>query len=116
MGLANKAQGGTRALPCGMGSDMFFVDPFGVVRPCNGMPNEDGSAMGSLKESSFDTIWNSERGAASSRASEMCDQECWMIGSVAPAMKRDLKVPALWAAKAKLTGVLDPVGGTHEAS
>ncbi len=111
MGLANKALAGSRALPCAMGSDMFFIDPFGVIRPCNGMPDEDGSAMGSLKEAMFDQIWNSEQSVRVRERVSICTQECWMIGSVAPAMKRDLKVPAIWVAKAKFTGVLSPVRG-----
>lgn len=111
MGLANKAHGGSRALPCAMGSDMFFVDPFGVIRPCNGMSEEDGSAMGSLKQASFDEIWHSEQAERLRDQVRSCTQECWMIGSVSPAMKRAVAVPALWVAKAKLTGVLDPVGG-----
>lgn len=114
MGLANKALGGTRALPCGMGSDMFFVDPLGVVRPCNGMPDEEGSAMGSLKDATFDEIWHSEQAERVRARVPHCGQQCWMIGSVAPAMKRELKVPGRWVMKAKLTGVLDPVGGSPE--
>ncbi len=111
MGLANKARGGSRALPCGMGSDMFFIDPFGVIRPCNGMAHEDGSAMGSLKESSFDEIWTSDAAKSIREQVGTCTQECWMIGSVAPAMKQNLAVPIRWVAKAKLTGALDPVAG-----
>jgi len=109
MGLANKARGGGRALPCAMGSDMFFVDPFGIIRPCNGMRDEDGSAMGSLKESSFGDIWSSEVAGRIRQQVDCCDQECWMIGSVAPAMKRNLIVPALWVARAKMTRSLPPV-------
>jgi Fe-coproporphyrin III synthase len=113
MGLANKAHDGSRALPCGMGSDMFFVDPFGVVRPCNGTLDEDGTAMGSLRDATFDQIWNSEQSARVREQVRACTQECWMIGSVAPAMKLNMKVPVTWIAKAKLTGVLDPVGGAR---
>jgi Fe-coproporphyrin III synthase len=115
MGLANKAQGGTRALPCGMGTDMFFVDPFGIVRPCNGMATDHVSAMGSLKESTFDEIWASEAAQRVREQVRSCNQECWMIGSAGPAMKRHMTTPVLWAAKAKLTGVLDPVGGPNKA-
>jgi len=109
MGLANKALGGRRALPCGMGTDMFFVDPLGVIRPCNGMADEEGSSMGSLKHSSFDEIWNSSDADAIRDAVRGCRQECWMIGSVAPAMKKNLAVPAKWIAKAKLTGTIGSV-------
>jgi len=115
MGLANKARGGRRPLPCHMGSDMFFIDPFGTIRPCNGMADETGSAMGSLKQSTFDEVWNSADAKRVREQVGCCDQQCWMIGSAAPAMKRDLRVPALWIAKAKLTGVLEQVGDSHGA-
>jgi len=114
MGLANKARGGERALPCGVGSDMFFVDPYGVIRPCNGMDDEDSSAMGSLKTNTFEEIWSSSQAAEVRARVATCDKQCWMIGSVAPAMRRKPSVPLSWAAKAKLTGTLEPVGQTPE--
>lgn len=113
MGLANKARGGSRALPCAMGSDMFFVDPFGVVRPCNGMADEAGSAMGSLKDHTFDQIWTSDQTRGIREMVRECGQQCWMIGSVAPAMKRDLRTPMAWVVKSKLTGKLGPVTGDN---
>jgi len=106
MGLANRVKGRERLLPCRMGSDMIFVDPFGEVRPCNG-PLE--ISMGSLKEKSFDEIWNSDAARDARCQVEKCQANCWMIGSVAPAMKRDIKIPAKWIAKAKLTGTLPSV-------
>lgn len=106
MGLANRVQGGERLLPCRMGSDMFFVDPFGEVRPCNG-PLE--VSMGSLKERTFDDIWDSDEARNIREQVASCKANCWMIGSVAPAMKRDIKVPASWVLKAKLGGTLPPV-------
>jgi len=36
-GLINYIKGNRRLLPCGAGKDMFFLDPRGEVRPCNGM-------------------------------------------------------------------------------
>jgi Fe-coproporphyrin III synthase len=106
-GLANYVRGGQRLLPCDMGSDIFFVDPFGRVLPCNGME----TPMGSLKDSSFEHIWDSLAAEDVRRCVRSCDANCWMIGSVSPAMKKHLNVPATWVLKAKLSGSLPPVVG-----
>lgn len=109
VGLANYVRGGSRLLPCGMGTDVFFVDPFARVLPCNGMEG----VMGSLKEASFSEIWNSEQAEAVRRQVSTCQAECWMIGSVSPAMKKHITVPASWIMKAKLTGELPPIRGLN---
>jgi len=36
-GLINYIKGNPRLLPCCAGEDMFFLDPFGEIRPCNGL-------------------------------------------------------------------------------
>lgn len=105
VGLANYVRGGARLLPCDMGSDIFFVDPFGTIKPCNGMD----AAMGSLKERSFDEIWHSSEAEAVRSQVRCCNSNCWMIGSVAPAMKKHIMLPVTWVAKAKLTGTLPPI-------
>ena len=99
LGLANYVRGGERLLPCGMGTDVFFVDPTGRVMPCNGME----AVMGSLKEQSFAEIWTSEQAQRVRAEVRDCTANCWMIGSVSPAMKKHLRVPATWVLKAKLT-------------
>lgn len=104
LGLANYVRGGSRLLPCNMGSDVFFVDPFGEVRPCNGMEE----SMGSLKTQEFAEIWEGPKaGEVRTRVAD-CAQNCWMIGSVAPAMKRALPQVSWWVARAKLTGRMPP--------
>jgi len=105
VGLANYVRGGARLLPCDMGTDIFFVDPYGRVMPCNGMD----APMGSLKELTFDTIWASPEAEAVRGRVCTCDTNCWMIGSVALAMKKHIRVPATWVLKAKLTGRLPPI-------
>lgn len=105
MGLANYVRGNKRLLPCNMGSDVFFVDPFGRVLPCNAMEQ----VMGSLKHADFDSIWRSERAGCVRDRVGSCDANCWMIGSVSPAMKRNMLVPARWVIRAKLTGRVPPV-------
>jgi MoaA/NifB/PqqE/SkfB family radical SAM enzyme len=106
MGLANRLEGGARPLPCRSASDVFFVDPYGELRPCNVME----TSLGSLKTTSFDELWRSEAAARVRERVRACDEECWMIGTVSPAMKRNKLVPARWVARAKLTGTLPPVG------
>jgi glycosyltransferase involved in cell wall biosynthesis/MoaA/NifB/PqqE/SkfB family radical SAM enzyme len=97
-GLANYVRGGKRLLPCEVGSDLFFLDPFGEVRPCNGME----ASMGNIRNASFEEIWNSPEADAVRARVRCCDAQCWMIGSVAPAMKKRLSVPATWIARNKL--------------
>lgn len=101
-GLINYVYGQPRLLPCGMGSNAFFVDPYGDVIPCNGM--DEKMSMGNLHTQSFDEIWNSERAQAVRQAVKNCPKNCWMIGSVSPAMHQKLWVPAAWVVKHKLKG------------
>lgn len=107
VGLANYVRGGERLLPCDMGTDIFFVDPFGTVKPCNGMD----ASMGSLKEKTFPEIWGSPEAKAVRDRVCTCDANCWMIGSVSPAMKKHIRIPAAWVVKAKLSGNLPPIKG-----
>lgn len=100
MGLANKVRGGKRPLPCEVGSDVFFLDPFGNIMPCNG--SDEPMIMGNLKEQSFNEIWNSHRANEIRRQVKSCPKQCWMIGSASPAMKKRVWVPAMWVAKNKL--------------
>ncbi len=99
-GMANYVRGGKRLLPCGVGTDMFFVDPFGIVMPCNGTDRE--MPMGDLTKQSFEDIWHSEQAAEVRAAVRLCDKNCWMIGSVAPAMKKDILKPLSWIIRQKL--------------
>lgn len=91
-GLINYIYGNERLLPCRMGSDVFFMDPFGEIRPCNGMD----ASMGNIREKSFEDIWNSEQAAKVRKAVAACGRNCWMVGSAAPAMKKDIQVPLKW--------------------
>ncbi len=101
-GLINYIYGNRRLLPCDMGTNGFFVDPFGHVMPCNG--SEERMSMGNLHEQSWEEIWNSERAAEVRNMVKNCSKNCWMIGSAAPAMKQRIWVPVLWVAKHKLKG------------
>jgi MoaA/NifB/PqqE/SkfB family radical SAM enzyme len=96
-GLINYIQGNPRLLPCNMGTDLFFLDPFGEIRPCNGME----ASMGNIRRSTFEEIWNSDRAAEVREAVGKCGKNCWMIGSAAPAMKKEILVPARWILRHK---------------
>jgi MoaA/NifB/PqqE/SkfB family radical SAM enzyme len=100
MGLARKARGQKRALPCEVGTDMFFVDPFGNVMPCNG--SDQPMIMGNLHKQDFATIWNSDQAGKVRQAVKTCDKQCWMIGSAGPAMKKKISTPLKWVVRNKL--------------
>lgn len=101
-GLINYIYGNKRFLPCDMGSNGFFIDPFGDILPCNG--SSEKLSMGNLNEKSWNEIWSSHRAKEVRKMVKECPKNCWMIGSVAPAMKQRIWVPLLWVAKQKLKG------------
>jgi hypothetical protein len=87
-------------LPCEVGTDMFFVDPFGNVMPCNG--SDQPMVIGNLHEQDFESIWNSEQAVNVRNMVKKCDKQCWRIGSASPAMKKRISVPLKWVAVNKL--------------
>jgi MoaA/NifB/PqqE/SkfB family radical SAM enzyme len=91
-GVINYINGGKRLLPCDVGSDVFFVDPFGEIRPCNAMEE----TMGNIKTRPFEEIWNSKEAADIRSKVKTCEKNCWMIGSASPAMKKDMSKPVRW--------------------
>lgn len=99
-GMANYVRGRKRLLPCEVGTDMFFLDPYGRIMPCNGMDQE--MPMGDLTQQSFEEIWHSEQAEKVRKAVKSCHKNCWMIGSVAPAMRKDKLTPLKWIVKRKL--------------
>ena len=99
-GLINYIQGNPRLLPCEMGQDGFFVDPWGDVLPCNGM--DEKQPMGNLKEQTWDEIWNSDKAQKVRDAVKTCPKNCWMIGSAAPAIWHHPLKPMLWVLKNKV--------------
>ncbi|MBA4369814.1 MAG: radical SAM protein, partial [Desulfobacterium sp.] len=100
MGLANKVGGGKRSLPCEVGTDVFFMDPYGNIMPCNG--SDKPMVMGNLKEQRFDQIWGSEQAESVRQQVKNCTKECWMIGSASPAMKKRIWIPVKWVLQNKL--------------
>ena len=98
-GLINYIYGQKRLLPCDMSFDTFFIDPYGDVMPCNG--TKDKEVMGNLNEQNWDELWNSEQADKVREKVRHCDRNCWMIGSVSPAMHKYIWVPAAWVIKHK---------------
>ncbi|MBN1806080.1 MAG: radical SAM protein [Sedimentisphaerales bacterium] len=101
-GLINYIYGQPRLLPCDMGKNGFFVDPFSDVLPCNGMAEK--MSMGNLNEKSFEEIWHSKQAQMVRQAVKSCPRNCWMIGSAAPAMQDNIFVPLRWVIAHKLKG------------
>ncbi len=98
-GLINYIYGQKRLLPCDMAFDTFFIDPYGDVMPCNG--TKEKQVMGNLNEQSWDELWNSEQAEKVRKVVRNCDRNCWMIGSVSPAMHKYIMTPAMWVIKHK---------------
>jgi len=96
-GIINYVNGGRRRLPCRMGEEQFMVEPWGDIRPCNVLEE----SMGNLKDSDFETIWNSQQAQEVRQKTRNCGKECWMIGSVSPAMKKAIWIPLAWVLKNK---------------
>lgn len=91
-GLINYVNGGERLLPCRQGDDGFLCEPWGDIKPCNVLDE----SMGNLKEADFETIWNSERASEVRRKARSCGKNCWMVGNVTPAIRRDMMTPIKW--------------------
>ena len=93
-GLINYIFGQKRLLPCDMSFDTFFIDPYGDVMPCNG--TKDKEVMGNLNEQTWDELWNSKNAEIVRNKVRHCDRNCWMIGSVSPAMHKYFYKPFFW--------------------
>ena len=49
----------------------------------------------------WDELWASEQAEKVRTKVRHCDRQCWMIGSVSPAMHKYIWVPTLWVIKHK---------------
>ena len=98
-GLINYIFGQKRLLPCDMAFDTFFIDPYGDVMPCNGTKEKE--VMGNLNQQTWEELWNSEQANAVRTKVRNCNRQCWMIGSVSPAMHKYIWKPAWWVIKHK---------------
>ncbi|HAZ09618.1 MAG TPA: radical SAM protein [Candidatus Omnitrophica bacterium] len=103
-GLINYIQGNKRFLPCDMGQQGFFLDPWGDVLSCNGM--DEKRALGNLREQSWNEIWNGKQAQEVRKSVKDCKKNCWMIGSVAPAIWHHPTRPIAWILKNKIRQML----------
>lgn len=99
-GLINYIYSQPRLLPCDMSFDTFFIDPYGDVMPCNG--TKDKEVMGNLNNQTWDELWNSPEAERVRKKVRNCDRQCWMIGSVSPAMHKYIWKPAWWVVRHKI--------------
>lgn len=105
-GLINYVKGKERLLPCTAGTDMFFLDPYGEVLPCNGMEESCWfGSMGNLKEKTFAEIWNSPQADSIRDKVKNCPKNCWMIGTASPIIKKHFAKATVWIFKHKFLGL-----------
>lgn len=98
-GLINYMFGQKRLLPCDMGYDTFFIDPYGDVVPCNG--TKDKEVMGNLNVQTWAELWNSPEAERVRAKVRCCERNCWMIGSASPAMHKYIWKPLWWVIRHK---------------
>ena len=67
--------------------------------PCNG--TKDKEVMGNLNNQTWEELWNSPQADEVRKKVRCCDRNCWMIGSVSPAMHKYIHKPVLWVLKHK---------------
>ncbi len=103
-GLINYIFSQKRLLPCNMAFDTFFIDPYSDIMPCNGTKNKE--VMGNLVKNSWEEIWNSEQAENVRLKVRHCDRNCWMIGSVSPAMHKQIWIPIVWIIKHKILSIM----------
>lgn len=107
-GLINRIKGNPRFLPCTAGTDLFFLDPWGEVRPCNGMEKDLWlDSMGNLHQKSFEEIWKSKKAEEVRKKVADCSKNCWMIGTASPAMKKSILKPTKWILKKKWLNLIN---------
>jgi MoaA/NifB/PqqE/SkfB family radical SAM enzyme len=100
LGLIRHMQGKQRSLPCGAGEDSFFVDPWGRVVACNGSP--EPWIMGDLNTQAFEDIWCSAQAEEARQRVAACTENCWMMGTAVPALRRHFVSVALWVLRNKV--------------
>jgi len=100
LGLLRHVQGKPRTIPCGAGTDTFFLDPWGRVLACNG--SKEPLVMGDLTAQSFEDIWNSGQAARVRELVKQCDRACWMTGTAVPAMRKEPLKPLIWVLRNKM--------------
>jgi MoaA/NifB/PqqE/SkfB family radical SAM enzyme len=101
-GFLNFIREDRRLLPCGAGTDIVFIDPYGEVYPCNALKE----SMGNIKKTDFEEIWESMQTQKVRQMVSDCIENCWMVGTSRPAMKKNLLKPTAWVMRNKLRLVM----------
>lgn len=100
LGILQYMQGKNRSIPCGAGSDTFFLDPWSNILVCNG--SDEPWIMGNLKKSTFKDVWSSDQAQRMRELANNCNKNCWMTGSAVPAMRKNIWLPITWVLNNKL--------------
>lgn len=98
--LSHLQEGGNTLNGCCAGNDLFFLDPYGNILPCNG--SEEKWIMGNLKDNSFDEIWTSSKAIEVRNQVNACQRECAFIGTARFDMKRRPWKPISWIVRNKV--------------
>ena len=95
-GMMDYVQGKPRRFPCTAIRDYFYLDPTGIVYPCN--MRDD--AMGNLLGNTYEEIV--EASPEVMRKVETCRIQCWMSCTVAPTLRRKPWIALPWVISNKL--------------
>ena len=71
--------------------------------PCNG--TKDKEVMGNLNTQNWNEIWNGAEAEKIRAKVRHCNRQCWMIGSVSPAMRKYIWKPVWWIIIHKIAGL-----------
>lgn len=99
-GMLKHIRGEARPIPCGAGTELFFLDPYGRILACNG--SDEPWIMGDLKVNTFNKIWNSPQAEAVRKKVKNCKRGCWMVGSARPAMRSHPFTTLYWILRNKM--------------
>lgn len=98
-GLADYVKGRPRRMACRAGTDLFYLDPWGGVFPCN----IQGVKMGNVRDGSYAELKRRSADRVDPAVRD-CREQCWMVCTVGPPMRRRPLRPLCWIAGAKLLG------------
>jgi len=98
--ILNHLQGNPNILSsCCAGEDLFFLDPWGNITPCNG--SKDPWIMGNLREHTFNEIWTSQLAHDVRNMVRSCERSCAFIGTARFDMLRHPTRAITWIVRSK---------------
>lgn len=94
------AKTGKRKIPCGAGTDFFFMTPSGDIHPDNIL----NWNFGNIKNQSFNEVWCSKNADEFRNKVNIynCPNPCWMLCTVFPHMRRNKLNCLKWVLTNKL--------------